>query len=179
MVLCRVRGCKHSNTHVTIAHKCGTCGLFGHGKIECSNPEAIKVLGNYYLEKIPKDKKCKIGGCKYKDRHTTEGHICNYCDKIGIKNHTQKCPKSGAKIVDDNIHFNHVINDNDIQIGYYIIISSGMDNYWYIRNNNGIIEYLFMNFECWGQHGEETSDVPRLRAFVENYEYQITPLVYN
>ena len=85
MVLCRVKGCQYSSTHVTVAHKCGKCGLFGHGKIECSNPEAIKVLGSYYMDKIPKNKKCKIGGCKYKDRHTTEGHVCHYCDKLGIK----------------------------------------------------------------------------------------------
>ena len=29
---------------------------YGHGKIECSNQEAIKVLGSYYMDKIPKNK---------------------------------------------------------------------------------------------------------------------------
>jgi len=123
-------------------------GVYGHGKIECSDPEAIKILGNYYMDKISKNKKCKIGGCKYKDRHTTEGRVCHYCDKLAIKNHNQKCLKSGAKILDEK-QFNQVINNNNIQIGYYIIISIGMDNYWYIRNNKGFIEYFFMNFECW------------------------------
>ena len=41
------------------------------------------------------------------------------------------------------------------------------------RNNNGTLEYFFMHSDSWGQYGEETSDVPRLRAFKENYEYQI------
>jgi hypothetical protein len=173
MVLCKVRGCQYSSTHVTVAHKCGKCGLFGHGKIECHNPEAIKILGNFYLDKIPKDKKCKISGCKYKDRHTTEGHVCHYCDKLGIKNHTQKCPKSGAKILDEP-HFNQKVQaeNSNIQPGFYIDIFAGMDNYWLARNNNGTLEYLFMHSDSWGQHGEETSDVPRLRAFKEDYEYQ-------
>jgi hypothetical protein len=30
-----------------------------------------------------------------------------------------------------------------------------------------------MHSDTWGQHGEETSNVPRLRAFKEDYEYQI------
>jgi len=63
--------------------------------------------------------------------------------------------------------------DSDIQPGFYIDIYAGMDNYWYARNNNGTLEYIFMHSDSWGQHGEETSNVPRLRAFKEDYEYQI------
>ena len=177
MVFCRVKGCQYSNTHVTVAHKCGNCGIFGHGKIECSNPEAIKVLGSSYMDKIPKNKKCKIGGCKYKDRHTIEGHTCHYCDKLGIKNHTKNCPKSGATILDDpnSIGFNpqQQAEESNILPGFYIDFYAGMGCYWYARNNNGTLEFFFMHSDSWGQYGEETSDVPRLRAFKENYEYQI------
>ena len=174
MVLCKVKGCKYSSTHVTVAHKCGNCGLFGHGKNECNDLEAIKVLGSYYMDKIPKNKKCKIGGCKYKDRHTTEGHTCHYCDKLGIKNHTKNCPKSGAKLLDEP-HYNQKVQaeDSDILPGFYIDIYTGGDNYWYARNNNGILEYIFMYTNPYEQNDEETSKNPRLRAFKENYEYQI------
>ena len=177
MVFCRVKGCQYSSTHVTVAHKCGNCGGYGHGKIECSNPEAIKVLGCYYMEKISKNKKCKIGGCKYKDRHTTEGHVCHYCDKLGIKNHTKNCPKSGATILDDpnSIGFNpqQQAEESNILPGFYIDFYAGMGCYWYARNNNGTLEFFFMHSDSWGQYGEDTSDVPRLRAFKEDYEYQI------
>ena len=57
------------------------------------------------IAKVPKDKKCKIGGCKHKDKHTTEGHICHYCCSFGIKNHIKNCPKNGASILDNPNNF--------------------------------------------------------------------------
>ncbi len=177
MVFCRVKGCNYPNTHVTSAHKCGNCQCYGHGKVECYNPESIKILGNYYMEKIPKNKKCKISGCKYKDRHTTEGHVCQYCDKLGIKNHTKNCPKNGTKILDDPNMFGfnpqEQAEKSDILPGYYVEYYAGMGCYWFVRNNKGILEYFFMHSDSWGQYGDDTSDIPRLKAFKEDFEYQI------
>ena len=33
---CYVKGCRFNTFHSTQAHKCGSCGRKGHGKIECS-----------------------------------------------------------------------------------------------------------------------------------------------
>ena len=42
---------------------------------------------------------------------------------------------------------------------------------WYIRKNNNIDEYLFLHSDNMGQYGADTSDIPRLNAFI--YEYKL------
>ena len=114
MVLCQVKGCKYADFHVTSFHKCGKCKNYGHGQTECNNIDTLRQLGFYYLDKVPKDKKCKIGGCKFKDRHTTEGHVCHYC----------------SSITDDPIIFGFHIQEEaskyNIKLNYYIEVYAGM-----------------------------------------------------
>ena len=178
MVLCYVKGCKYADFHVTSFHKSVKCNNFGHGQQECNNLDALKHLGFYYLDKVPKDKKCKIGGCKHKDKHTTEGHICHYCGSFGIKNHIKNCPKNGASIIDDPNNFGSFMQEEvdkyDIKLNYYIELYAGMGCMWYVRNNKNVLEYLFMHSDSWGQYGDDSSDLPRYLAFKENFELQKT-----
>ena len=41
---CKVNKCRYSGAHTTSYHQCGTCKSFGHGMIECGNPNKIKYL---------------------------------------------------------------------------------------------------------------------------------------
>ena len=174
MVLCQVKGCNYADFHVTSVHKCGKCNNYGHGQTECDNVHALRHLGLYYLDKVPKHKRCKIGGCKYKDKHTTEGHTCPYCDSLGIKNHIKNCPKNGTRIIDDpaflNPHIEEEASTFNIKLNYYIELYGGMGCMWYVRNNNNVLEYFFMHSDSWGQYGDDTSDLPRYNAFRENFE---------
>ncbi len=83
--LCQVDGCRYSNTHVTISHQCGTCGKTGHGQRECSYPNAINHLQRFYNDQVAPENYCKITNCKepYSRRHTTAGHQCLHCQKLG------------------------------------------------------------------------------------------------
>ena len=176
MVLCQVKGCKYADCHVTSFHKCGKCKNYGHGQQECDNANALKHLGFYYLDKVPKEKKCKIGGCKHKDKHTTEGHTCHYCGSFGIKNHIKNCPKNGASITDDPNNFGSIMHEDitkyEIKLNHYIELYAGMGCMWYVRNNKNVLEYLFMHSDSWGQYGDDSSDLPRYKAFKENFELQ-------
>ena len=42
---------------------------------------------------------------------------------------------------------------------------------WLIRKNinTGNNEYLFMHSDNWGQYGEESSHLPRYKAFIYGY----------
>ena len=41
---CLVLGCRYPSTHVTGSHKCGTCGMIGHGRRECGNNLRVSEL---------------------------------------------------------------------------------------------------------------------------------------
>ena len=41
---CRCKDCQFSDKHTTRSHKCGVCGEYGHGAVECGNPKAIDFV---------------------------------------------------------------------------------------------------------------------------------------
>jgi hypothetical protein len=46
---------------------------------------------------------------------------------------------------------------------------------WYARRNalnGGILEYFFMHSDCYGQYGDDSSDMPRMRSFIRGYKLQ-------
>ena len=84
MSLCRILNCQNCDTHVTQAHKCETCGKFGHGSNECGNDARInllKVLSEY--DRLPENKFCTIKYCRYYWSHTNEFHYCKKCKNRG------------------------------------------------------------------------------------------------
>lgn len=42
-VYCSVKECRFPCYHVTSGHKCGNCGKYGHGVIECSYPKELPL----------------------------------------------------------------------------------------------------------------------------------------
>ena len=82
MKFCKVAECRYPYGHVTKGHKCGSCGLFGHGQIECNN-DYLKSKLMEFNDILPNNKKCKIKSCKYSLFHTTEGHYCITCKNFG------------------------------------------------------------------------------------------------
>ena len=39
------------HSHTTAGHRCGICGKFGHGQIECNNPR-LKVEPNSIINRV-------------------------------------------------------------------------------------------------------------------------------
>ena len=78
---CKVAYCRFTNTHVTKGHKCGRCGIYGHGDAECRGQTDIQLLDYYLNDTLPIEDQCLINDCLYKELHTTEAHHCPNCNK--------------------------------------------------------------------------------------------------
>ena len=180
---CVIIGCRFNTEHVTVRHCCGTCKHNGHGQVECKTQELLVNLEQFKGDFIRNP--CTIPECIDSYTHTTEGHSCLYCDKRDINNHLPRCPNNKNttfynKIFDDVLHFNSTITDYikdvEVDINTYKKINAGMGCMWIIRNNTNDnnnnyenYEYLFMHSDNWGQYGDDTSDLPRYKAFIYGY----------
>ena len=176
---CKVVGCNYSKYHTTERHCCGKCKFNGHGQIECGNEQQCKDLKQYDGEfvKVP----CKVQDCIDIHTHTTEGHSCLYCNKNVSTPHLQYCPMNKITTCNNSIcdklteftrEFTEEVMKVKINAREYKAISSCMGCTWFIRNNDGIIEnneYLFMHSDNWGQYGEDSSHLPRYKAFIYGY----------
>lgn len=88
---CKVAYCRFNNTHVTIGHKCGPCGAYGHGEIECLYPSRMNILQPFYADRMPLDEQCTVSDCLFKEHHSTAAHHCPICKKR--ESHTEiDCP---------------------------------------------------------------------------------------
>jgi len=96
MSYCKVNGCRFSNSHVTGGHKCGTCGQFGHGQVECKNIYMKDQLNQHLEDILPEYLQCKILNCKYKWSHTVAAHTCRNCDERG--HDKTNCPKLSVNV---------------------------------------------------------------------------------
>ena len=114
--ICKVRGCRFNRTHITMHHKCGTCGQFGHGNWECYNPDDKKELEIHYkqTELIPENNRCDILNCKTPWTHTNESHYCSKCDERGVE-HRNSCNIINFVINNDNFVINNDNNNNNIK----------------------------------------------------------------
>ena len=76
---CQVRGCRYSQTHTTVAHRCGTCRQYGHRQMECGNPHLKNALRQYIEDQMPAPLQCTHETCSYPWSHSTESHHCYIC----------------------------------------------------------------------------------------------------
>jgi len=78
---CFVEGCTSNKSHVTIDHKCETCGEHGHGIVEHPH-DMYHVKRNrllmYYDDTMPTILVCQKYGCEKYMLHTTNYHDLNY-----------------------------------------------------------------------------------------------------
>jgi hypothetical protein len=82
MQTCRVSGCRFADTHVTSGHRCGTCGRYGHGQLECRNVAARQALQRasaYDAVAVG----CDVPGCAHASSHTRAAHHCRRCGARG------------------------------------------------------------------------------------------------
>lgn len=78
---CLVKYCRFPSTHITEGHLC-PCGQYKHGQVECGNLELIAQLHNLCNSskiKLPTNLHCDILGCKSKETHTRQSHVCSVC----------------------------------------------------------------------------------------------------
>ena len=80
---CKVNHCRFANSHTTAAHKCGTCGEYGHGQIECKNNALKKYLEQFMNDQMPIEKQCTLSPCNHKWSHSNIAHHCKKCNKNG------------------------------------------------------------------------------------------------
>lgn len=103
MSFCKVEKCRYNKTHVTIGHKCGKCGKYGHGRIECGNYDKLEALA-CDRSILPEKMRCDVKGCKYAHIHTREGHLMVSPDESKEKTieYIIKCPlcRTDNKITD-------------------------------------------------------------------------------
>ena len=179
MKYCFVEGCRFNNSHITSRHICGNNCVFpmGHGKVECNNTLKINALSQFNNQVININQQCSIPNCLDKHTHTTPGHNCLYCFKFN-NNHSKQCPVINNNNICDNINdFQNIFIDNpsinyNINTGFYDSSYGGMGSTIFFRKNiiTNNIDYLFMHSDSWGQYGDDSSDVPKLRAFIHGYK---------
>lgn len=181
---CKVAGCRYEKEHLTERHCCGKCKLNGHGQIECNNDELIKELKKFKDHNIKFH--CNVKDCIDPHTHTTKGHSCLYCDNR-LGQHLRYCSLNkiyNNENCDSNNYSNHdnienfdkdftkEVREVKLNIFEYKNIYAGMGCFWYVRNidgNNENNQYLFMHNDNWGQYGEDTSHLPRYKAFIYGY----------
>jgi hypothetical protein len=86
--VCKAEGCKFPDTHVTSGHKCGNCGEFCHGLLECGDQLKLNELAPFLYDVVQTP--CTVKGCIQSHSHTTQGHKCRQCHKHGHGRET--CP---------------------------------------------------------------------------------------
>lgn len=79
---CRVKGCRYRATHVTMGHRCGRCGGFGHGLLECGRRDQVAALVRLYGRDVILVR-CTARDCPAPQTHSFEAHVCAACDRRG------------------------------------------------------------------------------------------------
>ena len=100
---CLAKWCRFPTSHVTSAHRCGKCGKFGHGLVECGDGSAIYELQMEGMgDAMPDEMRCELPGCLRPWSHTTAAHHCPNCGvRGGSHKHTARRQASCAEITVD------------------------------------------------------------------------------
>jgi len=97
---------------------------------------------------------------------------CEFCEKTENL-HTLRCPNAGFTVRDPiedvGPDFQFILNEQ-ISPNTYKEIWVGQGCSYLVRNNNGTKEVFFLHCDSHGQYGDDTSDIPRYRAFIKGYE---------
>jgi hypothetical protein len=95
---------------------------------------------------------------------------CEFCKKTGT--HTERCPNAGYHVCDPIEDIGpdfQFITQPVIPPRMYMEFCVGQGCAYYVRNNNGTKEIFFLHCDSHGQYGDDTSDIPRYRAFIQGY----------
>lgn len=178
---CHVAGCRHPNSHITQHHRCGRCGEFGHGQMECRNNRQVENLHMAQRRELPRHMWCNMIGCRGRRYHTTEAHHCPNCGEnhsivnCNIQTLEEQFNRYGrandieayTRYINYNLARTHVDLPNGIHIETY----AGMGCMLYIRAHiNRPIQAFFLHSDNMGQYGAHTSHIPQRDRFIEGYQ---------
>ena len=183
-MVCKVQGCHFPTTHITKAHRCGSCSKTGHGVMECGQHILItKLLED--TSTIPVDMHCCASNCENNTEHTTSGHYCVSCKQYS--HDISECPDYLWKIkVESGTCFGQLqsgfTDKKKLQLlaknqmkweehKVYTKIYGGMGCTWYARRSNNFkkIKLFFLHSDNWGQYGPSTDHRPNLNLFLEGF----------
>ena len=171
---CNSLNCRFSHTHTTFSHKCGLCSEYGHGAMECNNILNMKKLLTHIQKEIPKEQQCN---CRFGKFHTIEGHKCKSCNTYGhMYYNCDKITCIAPQDDDDNIDSEtlKIIESrmSDVDGKIYMLLYTGMGCMYYAKRNyiGDKISLFFMHSDAWGQYGYESSDIPKLKEFLNGYK---------
>lgn len=171
---CLVDGCRFPNSHLTRAHKCGSCSKFGHGQKECGNFNLSKNLKQMsHGIRFPSHMKCTSPCCPSSYSHSTNAHYCSQC---GERHLESVCPKGCVmssdiqEIMNTKAEASRRFGQTDGKI--YTSIYVGQGSEWYVKRNfkSDPIQIFFMHGDSWGQYGPQSDDRPKLAAFCTGYK---------
>jgi hypothetical protein len=180
MSYCKVRGCRHPESHNVRGHKCGKCSKFKHGQYECGHPERITILNTQIIQ-LPIEIHCQAPGCRGRHTHTSSGHHCYHCGNRHFEStcstksshgqtHGQTHPAS-----DEYVHreARNLFGNRDGKI--YGEIYGGMGCIWYVKRDSlySPIRTFFMHSDSWGQYGSgpNLDHRPQMESFIAGYTH--------
>jgi hypothetical protein len=170
---CKVSECRFSDTHTTIGHKCGRCGSFGHGVLECRIRQSKINLQKYVQDILPEHLWCTI--CQSTDNkrksHTNCAHTCLKCRN---RHSEEDCIIQPIQVFRDRfidqidlINFSEEKMQNYHDDNIYTKVYVGMGCQIFIRKKDGEILSLFMHSDAWGQYGPNSDDRPTMGGFIQ------------
>lgn len=170
---CIVNGCRFPSTHLTSSHKCGKCGRFGHGQVECHNSFLIDQLKvNSVSIKLPHGLYCTSLTCPCPWSHCSESHYCTQCQE----RHLESVCTMGCVIMGDSDEIKRVNQEAKIKFGItpgkiFTTIYSGQGCMWYAKRigPNNRISLFFMHGDSWGQYGPKSDHRDKLKNFCNGY----------
>ena len=187
MSYCKVYGCRFSHTHLTKAHKCGTCGKYGHGQIECGNNtkiEQLKIISKGI--RFPPHLYCQSPGCRASYSHTSDAHVCHICSGRHFEYEcTQNQSAQSTQSVNSvqSIKIDPTSESYAISEGKKILkhtpgyvfaeVYAGMGCQWFVKRESlhSPIKAFFMHSDSWGQYGPQTNDQTKLIPFLNGYRH--------
>ena len=170
---CIVHGCRFPSTHLTVSHKCGTCGKFGHGQVECKSAFKIDQLKrNSHNIQLPVHLYCTSLTCPCPWSHSSDAHYCSQCGKRHLES---VCP-SRCDIMSNVTEINRVVSEAQAKFNsnpnkIFAVVYSGQGCVWYVKRRTlgKACQLFFMHGDSWGQYGPQSDDRDKLRAFCYGY----------
>lgn len=173
-LFCLVYGCTYPRTHISEEHKCGKCGNFGHGVVECVKPHMKKLLEDRIVHMkivFPEKFHCTVVSCEKKHTHSNDSHYCAHCRERHDEN---SCPYIAEyEDVEKGDAFQRISERMDKHPGkIYAVTHSAMGSSWIGKRaaTDGKLELFYMYCDDWGQYGDEGNRVPELLKFLDGFE---------
>jgi len=158
---CFVKKCRYNTTHTTENHVCGKCSAIGHGMIECIDNEKNNIF--------PPSRSVVNNQIFPPSRSVVNNHSPELKD---LKVFGSVVPSSD---IDSTWEADAISTASDIMKGVagniFCMLYAGMGCQWFVRRNaSNQFTAFFMHGDSWNQYDSTSSDVMRLREFLEGYQ---------